>query len=45
MKTEWNLDVIYKGIEDPKFEEDFKKAKSCVKELEKISKESFGNAK
>ena len=36
MKTEWNLDVIYKGIEDPKFEEDFKKAKSCVKELEKM---------
>lgn len=40
MKTEWNLDVIYKGIEDPKFEEDFKKAKSCVKELEKMITEA-----
>ena len=40
MKTEWNLDVIYKGIEDPKFEADFKKAKSCVKELEKLIAEA-----
>ena len=25
MNSEWSLDVLYKGFDDPKFQEDFKK--------------------
>lgn len=30
MNSEWSLDVLYKGFDDPKFTEDFKKLDGCI---------------
>ncbi len=38
MKTEWNLDVIYKGIEDPAYEADIEALKKTNEELEACAK-------
>ena len=32
MKTEWNLDVIYKGITDPAYEQDIKLLEGAIEE-------------
>ena len=46
MKTEWSLEEIYKGLEDPAYEADVKAAREAVEEtaalLEKLEKEAEG---
>ena len=36
MKTEWNLEVIYNGLEDPAYEADVKKFEEAVAQTEKL---------
>ena len=36
MKTEWNLNVLYSGLDDPKYEADIKKLEVAFKETEEI---------
>ena len=33
MNTEWNLEVLYKGLDDPNFAADFKALEECGKEM------------
>ena len=33
MKTEWNLEVLYKGLDDPAYEADMKKYEETIKEF------------
>ena len=33
MKTEWNLDILYKGLDDPAYEEDIRKFQSTADEM------------
>ena len=46
MKTEWSLEEIYKGLEDPAYEADVKAARKAVEEtaalIEKLEKEAEG---
>lgn len=38
MNSEWSLDVLYKGFDDPKFSEDLTSFEKKAKELDEISK-------
>ena len=40
MKTEWNLDPIYKGLEDPNYEADVRKAEELVAEYSQLVDEA-----
>ncbi len=40
MKTEWNLEPIYKGLEDPNYEADVKKAEELVAEYSQLVAEA-----
>ncbi len=44
MNKEWNLDILYKGLDDPKFKEDFKKIDELIEESHALaaSLESLG---
>ena len=44
MKTEWSLDVIYKGLDDPKYEADVKASEELVAEYAKVVAEAQGAA-
>ena len=36
MKTEWNLEVLYKGLDDPAYEADLKKCEQVVAEFAEL---------
>lgn len=36
MKTEWSLDILYKGMDDPAYEKDFKTLEETIAELKEI---------
>lgn len=38
MKTEWNLDILYTGLDDPKFTEDMKLLEACNDKLAMLTK-------
>ena len=38
MNSEWSLDVLYKGFDDPKFSEDLTSFEKKAKELDELSK-------
>ena len=38
MNSEWSLDVLYKGFDDPKFSEDLISFEKKAKELDEFSK-------
>lgn len=42
MKTEWSLDVIYKGIEDPAYEADFSALEKKVGAFAELVKQAEG---
>lgn len=44
MNTEWSLDEMYKGIDDPAYEADMKKAEQKVEELSKLLKQLEGKS-
>ncbi len=44
MKTEWSLEPIYKGLDDPKYEADVKAAEELVAEYAKVVAEAQGAA-
>ena len=39
MKTEWNLEVLYKGLDDPAYEADMKKYEETIKEFTALFEE------
>ena len=39
MKTEWNLEVLYKGLDDPAYEADMKKYEETIKEFTTLFEE------
>lgn len=46
MNLTWDLEIIYKGYDDPKYKEDVKKVEELVKEIKELSKKiSIENAK
>ena len=38
MNSEWSLDILYKGFDDPKFSEDLTSFEKKAKELDELSK-------
>ncbi len=44
MKTEWALDPLYKGLDDPAYETDVKKLEAAVAEFVALVEEAKGNA-
>ena len=36
MNTNWNLDILYKGFEDPKYSKDLEELKNVIKELNSL---------
>ena len=36
MNTEWSLDSLYKGYDDPGFSEDMEKAAKCIEEMNRM---------
>ena len=38
MNSEWSLDILYKGFDDPKFKEDLTSFEKKAKELDELSK-------
>ncbi len=43
MKTEWNLDVLYQGYEDPKFTNDLKRFEEICKKLNELASKIQGD--
>lgn len=40
MKTEWSLDPIYKGLDDPQYEADMKELETLIEKFAKAVKEA-----
>ena len=38
MYNEWSLDILYKGLEDKKYKDDFNKLKQLINDIESFSK-------
>lgn len=43
MYNEWSLDILYKGLDDEKYKEDFRKLENLIENIESFSK-SLGNS-
>ena len=43
MNTEWSLDSLYKGYDDPGFSEDMEKAAKCIEEMNEFSRDLSGD--